>query len=260
MRNADVDKDLYYRFYAQRTQPSIDLASRIALPRPAHVVDLGCGAGNSTAVLRKRWPDASIVGVDNSPEMLRSGRESDAGIEWLLADVASWQTNQRFDVVFSNAALQWVPDHEDLLPRLFGFVSDDGVLAVQIPDHYDSPLFRVLSDVADDRRWSARLDDARNSLTRHPGSYYYDLLSSLTDRIEIWTTEYQHVLSSHDDILSWHRGSGMRPYLEALPIDEQQTFEQLVLEGYRKAFPVAANGNVLFPFQRLFFIAQRSHS
>lgn len=253
------DKELYYRFRAQRTQPSIDLAARIASQRPARVVDLGCGPGNSTTVLRQRWPDASIVGVDNSSEMLRSARESDTRVEWSLADIANWQPAQRFDVVFSNAALQWVPDHEQLIPRLFRFVNDGGVMAVQLPDHYDSPLFRVLSDVADDRRWSARMDDARNSLTRHPVCFYYDLLSELTSRIEIWTTEYQHVLSSHDDILSWHRGTGMRPYLEVLSIDEQKTFEQLVLEGYRKAFAVAADGSVLFPFQRLFFIAQRLH-
>ncbi len=251
------DKDLYYRFRDQRTQPSHDLVARIQLPGPTRVVDLGCGPGNSTAVLRQRWPEASIVGVDNSTEMLQSAAESDARTQWVQADLASWQPDQKFDVVFSNAALQWLPDHEKLIPRLFGLVDDGGVLAVQLPDHYDSPLFRVLSDVADDRRWSSRMDEARTSLTHHRPSFYYDVLSPLTEQFDIWTTEYQHVVSSHDDILTFHRGSGMRPYLAVLSDDEQKTFEQLVLEGYRAAFAVAADGNVLFPFQRLFFIAQR---
>ena len=252
------DADLYYRFRAQRTQPSIDLTARIELEQPQHVVDLGCGPGNSTAVLRHRWPDANLVGVDNSQEMLDSGRKSDASVEWVLADIAAWQPARTFDVVFSNAALQWLPGHDDLIPRLFGFVREGGVLAVQMPDHYDSPLYRVLSGVADHDRWSARMTKARHSLTRHPVGYYYDLLCGLTDRIEIWTTEYQHVLSSHEEILQWHRGTGMRPYLDILSEEEREAFEKLVLQGYQRSFPRTADGNVLFPFQRLFFIAARS--
>lgn len=252
------DKDLYYRFRSQRTQPSIDLVARIPHQRPQQVVDLGCGAGNSTAVLRNRWPDASIVGVDNSEEMLQAARQSDDPTEWVLADIASWQPDREFDIVFSNAALQWLPDHRSLIPRLFGFVGEQGVLAVQMPDHYDSALYRVLIEVSLDPRWSPRMENARHSLTRHTVSFYYDLLSGLTDRFEIWTTEYHHELQSHQDILTFHRGTGMRPYLEVLSADETEHFEQLVLDGYRGAFPLQANGRVLFPFRRLFFMAHRS--
>jgi trans-aconitate 2-methyltransferase len=250
------DKDLYYRFRAQRTQPSIDLVARIECDQVDDAVDLGCGAGNSTAVLRNRWPDASIVGTDNSDEMLRAAQETDDAVQWLLADIATWQPDQPFDVVFSNAALQWLPDHQSLIPRLFEWVREGGVLAVQLPDHYASALYQVLIDVSNDPRWSARMDAARSSLTRHTVSFYYDLLSSLTDRFDIWTTEYHHELQTHEDILTFHRGTGMRPYLESLSESEVDSFEKIVLEGYRNAFPVQANGRVLFPFRRLFFIAQ----
>lgn len=252
------DKNLYYRFRAQRTQPSIDLAARITLQRPSRVIDLGCGPGNSTGVLRQRWAEASIVGLDNSEEMIRSARASDTDAEWVKSDIGNWHSDTKFDVVFSNAALQWVPDHERLIPRLVEQVASPGVLAVQLPDHYDSPLFRVLIEVANDDRWSDRMSDARQSLTRNPLSFYYDLLSPLGGEVEIWTTEYQHILSSHEDILTWHRGTGMRPYLEVLSREEQTEFERLVLEGYQRAFPVAADGNVLFPFRRLFFTVTKS--
>jgi trans-aconitate 2-methyltransferase len=251
------DKDLYYRFREQRTQPSIDLVARIPITQPQRVVDLGCGPGNSTAVLRKRWPDCSMFGVDNSEEMLRSARQTDDRTQWVKADIANWQPDQACEVVFSNAALQWLPDHVKLIPQLFAAVSPAGVLAVQLPDHYDSALYRVLIDVSQDPRWSPRMEAARSSLTRHTVSFYYDLLSSCTGRFDIWTTEYHHELDSHQDILTFHRGTGMRPYLEALADDETKQFEQLVLDGYRQAFPVQANGRVLFPFKRLFFIAHK---
>jgi trans-aconitate 2-methyltransferase len=249
------DQELYYRFRQQRTQPSIDLVARIPLSQPVRVVDLGCGAGNSTAELRRRWPDCSLVGIDNSDEMLTAARQTDPRTQWVKADIASWQPEEPYELVFSNAALQWLPDHETLIPRLLAAVRPDGLLAVQLPDHYDSALYRVLIEVSFDLRWTARLEPARHSLTRHNVSFYYDLLSSCCQRFDIWTTEYHHELSSHQEILTFHRGTGMRPYLEALSADEIEDFEQLVLDGYRQAFPLQANGRVLFPFKRLFFIA-----
>ncbi len=250
------DNDLYYRFRAQRTQPAHDLVARIDLPAPADIVDLGCGGGNSTSVLRGRWPDASIVGVDSSEAMLTEARGTDGQTRWLKADIATWQPQRRFDLVFSNAALQWIPDHATLLPRLFTLVRPRGILAVQLPDHYESALYRVLLDVSHDPRWSSRMDEPRRSLTRNSLSFYYDVLRGSSEEIEIWKTEYHHELEDHQDILTFHRGSGMRPYLERLSEEEVPAFEQRVLEGYREAFPRQANGCVLFPFRRLFFLAR----
>lgn len=251
------DQELYYRFRQQRTQPSIDLVARIPLETPSRIVDLGCGAGNSTAALRNRWPASSIVGVDSSEEMLGEAKQADDGTVWVKDDIASWQPDEPFELVFSNAALQWLPDHSELIPRLLQAVTPGGVLAVQLPDHYESALYRVLIEVSRDARWSPRMEAARNSLTRHTVSFYYDLLSGCAERFDIWTTEYHHELQSHEDILTFHRGSGMRPYLEKLAEDETESFEQLILEGYRQAFPKQANGRVLFPFKRLFFMVYR---
>ena len=251
------DSDLYYRFRAQRTQPSIDLIRRIPLDDPGDVVDLGCGPGNSTAELRRRWPKATITGIDCSEEMLTTARASDSGVNWQLGDLATWNGESRYDVVFSNAALQWLPDHQTLLPRLFQRVNPSGVLAVQVPDHYDSALYRVLLEVSKQEAWSERMHSARTSLTRHPVGFYYDVLSPLTSEFELWTTEYQHVMESHQSILQFHRASGMRPYLEQLDGDEKLAFERQILAGYEKAFPLQADGRVLFPFRRLFFVARQ---
>lgn len=249
------DQDLYYRFRAERTRASYDLIARIDCPAAADIVDLGCGGGNSTAVLRERWPDASILGVDSSEAMLNVARSTDERTQWLVADIAGWQPGRQFDVVFSNAALHWLPDHTSLIPRLFALVRPSGVLAAQMPAHYESALYSVLVDVSRDARWSSRMEEPRNSLTRNTVSFYYDLLSGLTERFEIWKTEYQHELDRHEDILMFHRGSGMRPYLDRLSAEEIGDFEQRVLEGYRAAFAKQSNGRVLFPFQRLFFVA-----
>ena len=251
------DSDLYHRFRAQRTQPSIDLIRRIPLQDPRSLVDLGCGPGNSTAELRKRWPDAKITGIDCSEEMLTTARASDDGVNWQLGDLATWNGESQYDVVFSNAALQWLPDHHTLLPRLFRRVSSSGVLAVQVPDHDASALYRVLLDVSKQEPWSERMHSARMSLTRHPVGFYYDVLSPLTNDFELWTTEYQHVIESHQDILQFHRASGMRPYLEQLDADEKLVFEEQILTGYQEAFPLQADGRVLFPFRRLFFVARQ---
>ena len=250
------DNALYDCFRSQRTQPATDLVSRIPNHQPSTVADLGCGGGNSTAVLRARWPDAKIIGVDNSEEMLGAARKNQGEVSWVKADIAAWEPPHSFDVLFSNAALQWVPDHETLIPRLLQYITKEGVLAVQVPDHYDSPLYRVLLEVSRDPRWSSRMEVARDSLTRHPVPFYYDVLSGRVAQLDLWTTEYQHVLSSHEDILTFHRGTGMRPYLESLDENETEAFERQVLVGYRDAFPVQPDGNVIFPFKRIFFLAR----
>jgi trans-aconitate 2-methyltransferase len=251
------DQDLYYRFRNQRTQPSLDLVARIEFESPARIVDLGCGPGNSTEVLRKRWPDAAIFGVDTSEEMLTAARKTDARATWVNGDIGEWRDRDPFNIVFSNAAIQWLPDHAGVIEHLFQLASPGGTIAVQIPDHYESALYGVLLEVSRDSRWNERMASARCSLTRNPLSFYYDALRQQTDNFEIWTTEYQHVLNDHEAILTFHRGTGMRPYLEALRPDEIRSFEQLVLDGYRSEFHTQSDGNVIFPFKRLFFIAKR---
>lgn len=246
---ASWDPNLYLEFDAQRTQPSIDLVSRIALDQPAAIVDLGCGPGNSTAVLARRWPHARIVGVDHSAEMLERARAEHPGLCWVLEDIARWTPAAPCDLVFTNAALQWVPGHRDLLPRLLAFLRPGGALAMQIPYHLHSRVHRIIEETA--ARFGC-LHSVFEILT--PGEYY-DILASRARRLDLWTTDYIHIVESPAAIVRWMQGTGLRPYLE--PLDEAAraaflaAFEQSVAERY----PAQQDGRVLFPFPRLFDIA-----
>jgi trans-aconitate 2-methyltransferase len=250
------DPHMYLQFATERTQPAVDLITRIRLTHPARIIDVGCGPGNSTAMLRQRWPEANIIGLDNSPEMLAAAEQAYPSEQWLLADAAAWQADRPFDLVFSNAALQWLPDHETLFPQLLAQVAPGGALAVQLPAHYDSPLHRVTHDVAEARTWRHLMDRPRQALTHEAPAFYYRLLRPHAVQIDIWETEYYHIVNSPQDIVTWFRGTGLRPFLEALESDNQRfQFEQQVLDGYAQAYPSQPDGRVLFPFRRLFIVA-----
>lgn len=252
------DANLYLKFAKERSQPSLDLIARIGLSTPNRIIDLGCGPGNSTAMLRQRWHDAEIIGLDSSPEMITAASKAYPNEKWILADVASWSANIPFDIVFSNAALQWLPSHKSLFPHLLSQVATGGVLAVQIPAHYQSPLHQVTLDASKNRLWSHLMDLPRNALTKEEPSFYYEALQPFASQIEIWGTEYYHILDSPQAILEWFKGTGLRPFLEALQSEEQKhDFEQMILDGLTRAYPQQSNGQVLFPFRRLFIIAHK---
>lgn len=253
------DAELYLKFSNERTKPSRDLAARVEVDDPDRIIDLGCGPGNSTAVLRQRWPKARITGVDNSPEMIAAASGSYPDEEWIIGDIASWRAETPFDVVFSNAALQWVPGHAALIPLLFSQVAPGGALAVQIPAHLDSALHREIVETAHDPSWRRLMGPALNAMTGGPPSFYYDLLQPLAGRIDIWQTEYFHVVESHRAMVEWFRGTSLRSYLSALENGEQrQRFEDLLMERYARAFHPQIDGRILFPFRRLFIIAYRA--
>ena len=197
---AEWDAELYLRFSSERTQPSVDLTARIAIPDPGRIIDLGCGPGNSTAVLWQRWPKAHITGLDSSSDMIAAASRSYPHHEWLVGDIAAWSAEIPFDVVFSNAALQWVPRHDVLFPHLFAQVASCGALAVQMPAHSNSPMHREILETANDPSWRHLMGQALNALSREPPSFYYNLLRPLAARLVIWQTEYYHVVrqpSSH---------------------------------------------------------------
>ena len=176
----------YLKFGSERTQPVRDLISRIALESPRRIVDLGCGPGNSTDELAQRWPDSLIQGVDNSIEMIeRAGRAYPNG-DWRVGDAASWKPEEPVDLVFSNAMLHWVPDHEQLCPRLLEQAEPGGALAVQAPAHYDSPLHREIVDVSRHPSWADRMEKPRKALTNHAPEFYYDLLAPMASRVDVW--------------------------------------------------------------------------
>jgi trans-aconitate 2-methyltransferase len=245
----------YLRFADERTRPAVDLAARVEVAAPARVVDLGCGPGNSTRVVRSRWPAAVVTGLDSSAEMLAAARADQPDASWELADLAAWSPPEPVEVAFSNAALQWVPDHAAVFPRLFAGVS--AALAVQVPAHFASPVHRLMVDVSNRHPWRDTLAAARNTISVGRPGFYYDLLRPLARRIDLWETEYVHQLDGPDAILAWVRTTALRPYLDALPPGDRPAFERQFLAELTAAYPRQADGRVLFPFRRLFVVAYR---
>jgi len=252
------DSDKYAQFIEQRTRPAVDLAARVAIEDPARVADLGCGPGNSTAVLARRWPNAELIGVDNSTTMLASARAAYPAGQWVEADIAEWSAIAPVDVVFSNAALQWVPDHARVLPSLLEQVADGGALAVQVPANVDAPAHRAMRDLAQSAAWRHRFSSAAREWHVQPEEFYYDVLVAHSRQLDLWTTEYIHLLPAVDDIVEWYRGTGLRPWLEALPSQaDRDQFVADVRSELAQQFKPRAGGHVLFPFRRLFFVAYR---
>jgi trans-aconitate 2-methyltransferase len=248
----------YLRFEDERTRPCRDLAARIEVSGSRRVIDLGCGPGNSTAVLAERWPEADLTGLDSSPEMLSTARTGAPAVRWMAGDIAQWaeEDAERFDVVFSNAALQWVPDHAALLPRLLGRVSPGGALGMQIPAYSRQPAQRLIREMAASAQWRARFTAPPRDWRAETPEFYYDVLAPVVSRLDIWETEYLHVLEGPEAVVEWYRGTGLRPFLSALASEEDRTnFLSEYLEGLKPYYPRRADGRVLLPFRRLFAVA-----
>lgn len=252
------DPKLYLRFGDERTQAAIDLVAHVALETPRRIIDIGCGPGNSTAVLRGRWLLAEVTGLDSSPEMIERARRDAPDQQWICADAATFTAEQAYDLVYSNATLQWIPNHRELIRRLWNAVALGGALAVQVPANQESPLHRALRAVAKSEPFKKQLDGLDRVFTYHPAGFYYDLLAPLARRYVTWTTEYLHIMQSHQDLMTWYRGTGMRPFLQALEDDRQRdAFESFVLRRAQPGYPFQSDGKILFPFRRLFFVAYR---
>ena len=252
------DADLYLRFANERTQPAIDLLARVALTAPARVIDLGCGPGNSTALLRRRWAAAAVTGLDSSPQMIAAARRDQPDGDWVLDDITTWTAAPPYDLVFSNATLQWLPDHATLYPHIFAQVATGGALATQIPVFHAMPVQRALLGVAADPAWCDRLEPATRSLIAESPGFYYDALRPLASHVDLWETEYNHILASTDAIVEWISATRLRPYLEALADDvERGEFLVRLRAAVAAIYTPQHDGKVLFPFRRLFVVAYR---
>ncbi|MFZ0211834.1 MAG: methyltransferase domain-containing protein [Candidatus Acidiferrales bacterium] len=254
----------YLKFADERTQPCRDLAMRISLPHPRRVIDLGCGPGNSTQVLVERWPDAEITALDGSAEMIQQAIEAHPHGRWIVGDIEKWaaeplEQDQTYDVVFSNAAIQWLPEHGNLLPRLLSHVAPGGALAFQIPSSLDRPAYRLLREMAASIGWRKWFPTGRvRTWHAQDWEFYYDLLAPLTTRVNVWQTEYFHVMPNAETIVEWYKATGMRPYLQPIEDEtDQQRFIAEYVEKIRAAYPPRSSGQVLFSFLRIFLIAYR---
>jgi trans-aconitate 2-methyltransferase len=252
---APWDAAQYLKFEDQRTRPAVDLLARIPLAAPTRVIDLGCGPGNSTALLAARWPGARLAGLDSARDMLATARRAHPTVEWIDGDIAAWSPSERYDVVYSNAALQWVPGHATLLPRLVAAVAPDGVLAVQMPRTGDAPAHRLMREIAADEPWQAALAGRARAHVQAP-SFYYDLLAPLARQVDLWETEYQHVMADSAAILEWVKGTALRPFLEPLSQDQRAAFTTRYRAALEQAYLPQADGRIIFPFRRLFVICR----
>ncbi len=250
------DAQHYLRYDDERSRAADDLIARIKLAAPKTITDLGCGPGNSTKLLRGRWPDARIVGVDNSAEMLEKAKTQWPDEPWSLEDIGSWQPESPQELVFSNAAIQWLGDHRTLLRRLASFVAPHGAIAFQIPSSTYATIRTLIHDVSRDPRWTNRMVGAREILTMEPPEFYYDVFADLGWRIDLWETEYCHVLESPAAVIDWISSTGLRPFLDAIESDNERDefmgrLQQLAVDAY----PRRVDGRVLFPFRRTFLVA-----
>lgn len=248
----------YLKFKDERTQAAHDLAASINISRPAQIVDIGCGPGNSTFVLREKYPTAEITGIDSSEEMIESARKADPDEKWIVADIRKWKPEGKFDIVFSNAVLQWLPDHENLVRQLFEIVHSKGVLAVQVPANFDSPLHKALTKVSESREWKEKMAGCREALNYYTPEFYYDLLSEISGKFSVWQTIYYHVLDNHNGIIEWYSSTGMKHYLARLSdVKEKALFRQQVLEECRASYRFQKNNKILLPFKRTFFVVYK---
>jgi trans-aconitate 2-methyltransferase len=249
--------ETYLCFANHRTRPAVELLGRVPLAAPRLVVDLGCGPGNSTALLAARWRGARIVGVDRSPDMLERARATGLNVEWVEADAASYRSDSPPDFIFANALFQWLPDHAALFPRLMAQLAPGGVLAVQMPRNFDAPSHVLLAETAQGGPWSGRVaDQVRLQPVADPAAYY-EILALHSTAVDIWTTEYLQVLHGPDAVLEWVRGTALTPFLARLEGGERDAFTAAYRARLSTAYPPRADGTVLFPFRRIFLVAQR---
>lgn len=249
----------YEKFEAERNRPVRDLLAQVPEEHVTKAVDLGCGPGNSTEFLRERFPQANILGVDSSPEMIEQARRRLPGVRFELGDIGNWAEPGPFDLIFANASLQWVPNHAELLPALFGKLAAGGTIAVQIPDNLDEPAHRLMREVAAEGPWSSKLARAGQAREdRHSADWYFQVLSGLGTNVNVWRTTYYHALAGGvSGIVEWFKGTGLRPFLQPLDEQEQEAFLDRYKGALAKEYSVANDGTALLPFPRLFFVATR---
>ncbi|HFI5582547.1 TPA: trans-aconitate 2-methyltransferase [Raoultella ornithinolytica] len=249
---ADWNPSLYLKFGAERTRPAAELVARIAQHPVTFAVDLGCGPGNSTALLHHAWPEATLVGVDSSPAMLDDAARALPTCRFVAADIRQYQPERPADLLYANASLQWLTDHETLFPHLVNQLADNGLLAVQMPDNWQEPSHTLMRQVAQEMGFP---ESGRHPL---PGAQaYYDILTACGCEVDIWRTTYYHPLESHQAIIDWLQSTGLRPYLQPLDAGQQEGFLERYLALLQQHYPLQRNGKVLLLFPRLFIVAQR---
>ena len=255
------DPERYLSYADERGRPFVELLARVGADAPARVVDLGCGPGNLTRLLARRWPQAQVLGLDSSPQMVEQAQQVE-GIDAEVADLVAWARadGAPVDVLVTNAALQWVPDHLELLPVLMGRVTPGGWFAMQVPGNFEEPSHTIRRDLAAEPRFAPHTQGVAVPSSHDP-EVYLRTLQEQGCTVDAWETTYLHVLPGEragdpDPVFTWVSGTGARPTLQALPDGLREDFEEEFKQRLRQAYPDQGYGVVL-PFRRVFAVARR---
>jgi trans-aconitate 2-methyltransferase len=249
------DPTQYLAFGNERLQPALDLLSRIPLEAPGAVFDLGCGPGNVTRALKGRWPNTSITGIDDSPEMLSQAAGEDPELSWIEADLNLWQPDAPADLIYSNAALHWLDDHDTLFPRMMSFVAPGGYLAVQMPRNWAAPSHSTITQTVQQGPWRGTLEPLLRPAPSHASDVYYDILNPVSRSLAIWETDYCQILEGENPVAEFVKGTQLKRFLDALEEPERGEFEGEYAKRILAAYPKRDDGKTLFPFRRLFLLA-----
>jgi trans-aconitate 2-methyltransferase len=251
------DPQQYLKFADHRLRPALDLLARVGAEEPGAVFDLGCGAGNVTKLLAERWPRARVTGVDGAMPMLEKARAAAPRIAFVQAELASWTAPAPAGIVYSNAALHWLEDHAALFPRLMAQLAPGGTLAVQMPRNHRAASHTLMRETAEAGPWKAKLAHVRGIRAVHDPDAYYRILAPLALRLDIWECEYLQVLEGENPVVEWTKGTGLRPYLDALDDAAKKSFLAAYAERIAAAYPPQPDGRTLFPFRRIFIVVER---
>jgi trans-aconitate 2-methyltransferase len=250
------DPAVYLRYGDERLRPALDLLGRIDATGPAQVVDLGCGPGNVTTILKARWPGADVLGIDGSGPMLEKARAAAPGCRFAQGDFGTWAAELPVDVLYSNAALHWLGGHDTLFPRLLAQVAPGGTMAVQMPGMHAAPIRALQHEVAKQGPWAGLLADVGSAPPILETGQYWDILRPICTDLDIWETTYTHALSGEDAAVQWASGTSLRPFLDPLPAEMRAAFLAAYASAVAPHYPRRADGTTLLPFRRVFIVAR----
>ena len=254
---ADWSPGQYLKFEDERTRPAAELLARVPIEQPRRILDVGCGPGNSTELLAARYPQAEIVGIDSSPEMIEAARKRLPSADFRAADIYDWTPSTPFDLVYGNAVFQWVPDHLAVLARLLDGCAPGGAVAMQVPDNLNEPTHMLMAAVARGGRWREKFETPIRRDPIPPPAAYYDRLKPHAANVDIWHTTYYHLLADAAAIVEWVKGTGLRPWLDRLDDGERAAYLAAYTERIAETYPPLVDGRVMLRFPRLFVVAVR---
>jgi len=253
------DPRQYLKFSDDRLKPALDLIAEIELEEPVSICDLGCGPGTVTRILAERWPGADVIGIDSSPDMLMKAEASSSEISWHVQDIQDWHPDKPVSMIFSNAALHWLDDHDILFPGLIDDLEKGGVLAVQMPRNHQEPSHALMTDLARMGPWKDLLEPLLRPAPVAVPEVYREILEPCTASLKVWETVYSQSLVGENPVLEWVGGTSLKPFLDAFDRSGKESWKRQFLDEFgselKRVYPKGIDGNTLFPFRRLFVLA-----